>query len=425
MNLGSGHRPIAADDLPPGWAASRIGDACSTLQGGRLRLTKGENYQSSGFPAYSAAGQDGFVGVSEFAQAGVVLSAIGANCGRCFYASGQWTTLANVQAILPDATRLSAKFLFHRANMDGFWPRSGSAQPFIKPSDVLRCWIAHPRDVAEQSRIALVLDTVDEEIAKTAAVMAKLRQVRAGLLHDLLSRGLDAHGQLRDPLAHPEQFQDSSLGRIPRRWDVRPLQACTSSEITYGIVQAGPHVEGGLPYIRTGDMAGDRLVVDQMLRTTPEIAARFRRSRVQTGEIVCAIRATVGKVLLVPPELDGANLTQGTARIAPKEGVDGTFLLWALRSDQAQRAIAREVKGTTFFEITLADLRKIEIAIPRDPQEQGRIAATIQGMEALLANEAHAMVKLRNLKSGLMTDLLTGRVRVPETLRSAPSVDKS
>jgi type I restriction enzyme S subunit len=59
---------------------------------------------------------------------------------------------------------------------------------------------------------------VDEAIAKTEAVIAKLRQVRAGLLHDLLTRGFDEHGQLRDPIAHPEQFQDSPLGRIPRGW---------------------------------------------------------------------------------------------------------------------------------------------------------------------------------------------------------------
>ena len=66
-----------------------------------------------------------------------------------------------------------------------------------------------------------MLDTVDEAIAKTEAVIAKLKQVRAGMLHDLLTRGLDEHGQLRDPVAHPEQFQDSPLGLIPKDWEVR------------------------------------------------------------------------------------------------------------------------------------------------------------------------------------------------------------
>ena len=76
----------------------------------------------------------------------------------------------------------------------------------------------------EQTRIAAVLDTVDEAIAKTEAVIAKLKQVRAGLFHDLLTRGLDEHGQLRDPVAHPEHFQDSPLGRIPKEWEVGPFR---------------------------------------------------------------------------------------------------------------------------------------------------------------------------------------------------------
>jgi len=80
-----------------------------------------------------------------------------------------------------------------------------------------------PRNV--QAYVATVLDTVDEAITKTEAVIAKLKQVRAGLLHDLLTRGLDEHGQLRDPIAHPEQFKDSPLGRIPREWMVSPLFA--------------------------------------------------------------------------------------------------------------------------------------------------------------------------------------------------------
>lgn len=71
----------------------------------------------------------------------------------------------------------------------------------------------------EQSRIAAVLDTVDAAIAQIEAIIAKLKQMRAGLLHDLLTRGLDEHGQLRPPPAEaPRLYQDSPLGKIPREW---------------------------------------------------------------------------------------------------------------------------------------------------------------------------------------------------------------
>src|SRR5690625_5192544 len=72
----------------------------------------------------------------------------------------------------------------------------------------------------EQRRIARVLDTVDAAIRQTEAVIAKLKQVKAGLLHDLLTRGLDENGELRDPVRHPEQFKDSPLGRVPKEWEV-------------------------------------------------------------------------------------------------------------------------------------------------------------------------------------------------------------
>ncbi len=98
-----------------------------------------------------------------------------------------------------------------------------------------------------------VLDTVDEAIAKTEAVIAKLKQVRAGLLHDLLTRGLDEHGQLRDPIAHPDQFQDSPVGRIPRPWEARTL-AGLCSYIGSGVTPRGGqdvYTREGVVFIRS------------------------------------------------------------------------------------------------------------------------------------------------------------------------------
>src|SRR5690606_8239754 len=91
---------------------------------------------------------------------------------------------------------------------------------------------------------------------------------------------------------------------------------------------------------------------------------------VRAGEIVMAIRATVGKVLPVPRDLDGANLTQGTARISPNSKTDGMFLLWAIRHSRVQKAIQLEIKGTTFAEITLGALRQVPVAAPLGLEEQ-------------------------------------------------------
>lgn len=70
----------------------------------------------------------------------------------------------------------------------------------------------------EQRRIAFVLDTVEGAIRQTGAVIEKLTKIKAGLLMDLLTRGIGGDGKLRNPARHPEQFQASPLGRIPRDW---------------------------------------------------------------------------------------------------------------------------------------------------------------------------------------------------------------
>src|SRR5260370_32992371 len=109
-------------------------------------------------------------------------------------------------------------------------------------------------------------------------------------------------------------------------------------------------------------MGGESIAGAGLVRTSSAIARSYRRSSVSSGDIVFALRATVGKVLPVTPALDGANLTQGTAKISPGPATDSTFLLWAIRSSNVQSQIRLQQKGTTFMEITLGDLRSIELA---------------------------------------------------------------
>ncbi len=83
----------------------------------------------------------------------------------------------------------------------------------LKYRDYLRS-VLKLAPLREQKLISVVLDTIDEGIRNTEQIIAKLGQVKQGLLHDLLTRGIDDNGELRDPTRHPEQFKDSALGRI-------------------------------------------------------------------------------------------------------------------------------------------------------------------------------------------------------------------
>jgi type I restriction enzyme S subunit len=195
----------------------------------------------------------------------------------------------------------------------------------------------------EQKRIAEMLDKADALRGKRRVALALL---------NTLTQTIFLH-----------MFGDPSTN--PKKWPVRQLQEVVKEGtiVTYGIVQAGDEFPGGVPYIRTGDIVDGEIVTEGLRHTDPQIAARFARSRVSAGDIVMSIRATVGTTSLVPDEIDGANLTQGTARIAPGRWTDRLYLLSYLRAPGTQHWISRQIKGATFREITLARLRELPVAL--------------------------------------------------------------
>ena len=179
---------------------------------------------------------------------------------------------------------------------------------------------------------------------------------------------------------------------IPEGWQSVPLADIAKSKIVYGIVQAGPHDPTGVPYLKSSDIGG-QIDCSSLQRTAPEIHQRFARSTVVPGDIVISLRGNIGDTSIVPDELAEANLTQGTARISVAEDFDRDFVFFQLASFDVQRRIHSVTKGSTFVEITLEDLRKIEIPVPQCRRQQRYIADlfldwnhAIETVEALIAN---------------------------------------
>lgn len=266
----------------------------------------------------------------------------------------------------------------------------------------------------EQTHITAILDTVDAAIAQTEAVIAKHKHIRAGLLHDLLTRGLDEHGQLRDPVARLEQFQDSNLGLIPREWEVLTLEQLTDPQapICYGIVQVHDYVADGVFVLAIRDILGDYMT--GLHKTAASIDANYARSRVHPGDVLISIKGTIGRVGLVPPHYVG-NISRDLARVRPGKRVVPEFLMHVLRSPLGQKTLERAQVGTTRAELSIAPLKRLKFALP-PVSEQQLIAEILNGQDDLIGRYERERGKLCQLKSGLMTDLLTGHVRVPEDI---------
>jgi type I restriction enzyme, S subunit len=242
-----------------------------------------------------------------------------------------------------DSTALLQEFLpfvlsaerFHRYAIAN---SRGSVNPYLNWGELAAYEFDLP-PLDEQERLADLLWAVEHHRRAVAKCMAKAVELRVSFVENLLDSGTEGRARLGDLVQ-------------------------TDVPITYGIVQAGPEVEGGVPYVRVSDMTNGVLTLDGMKRTSPTIAAKFARSRVQTGDLVVALRGRTGLTLRVPDELDGANLTQGTARVAvDADVVDVDYVAAVMNSSWMATEIGRKAKGSTFTELTLSALR--DLPVPR------------------------------------------------------------
>ena len=266
----------------------------------------------------------------------------------------------------------------------------------------------------EQEQIAIFIDhetaKIDALIAEQQRLIELLQEKRQAVISHAVTKGLNPDAPMKDSGV-------GWLGEVPEHWEVKELKSLRkpSTCITYGIVQAGPHVEDGIPYIRTSDMSGDALPMEGYLKTSHEIDGSYARSKVASGDLVIAIRASVGKVLVVPGFLDGANLTQGTAKFSPAANVDVRFVEYAFSASFLKAAIDVVSKGATFLEITLDALRRLRFPVPPH-QEQIEIVASLASKVAslndLVEDAKRAVKLLQERRSALISAAVTGQIDV-------------
>ena len=117
------------------------------------------------------------------------------------------------------------------------------------------------------------------------------------------------------------------------------------------------HVPDGVPYVKVRDMRKGRLTLDALQRTAPEISAKYPRSVLKGGDLLIAIRGTFGRVVEVPAELEGGNITQDSARLDLSRAIDARYVKVALLSPVLQTYFKRVSRGVAVKGVNIADLR--------------------------------------------------------------------
>lgn len=194
---------------------------------------------------------------------------------------------------------------------------------------------------------------------------------------------------------------------------ITPLDTFVSKDapICYGILKPGDHYEGGIPVIKVKNIVGGIILEDDLLKTTPEIHAQYKRAEVKEGDILLTIRGTTGRVAIVPNSLNGANITQDTARIRVSSNDESLYIFYALQSFNVQQQITLNTVGQAVKGINIAEVKKLNIYHPI-LDEQKKIAQILSTWDQAILSTEKLLENSQQQKKALMQQLLTGKKRL-------------
>ncbi|MBK7052384.1 MAG: restriction endonuclease subunit S [Rhodoferax sp.] len=279
----------------------------------------------------------------------------------------------------------------------------------------------YPPSRNEQSKIAEILSTVDQAIEQTEALIAKQQRIKTGLMQDLLTRGIDEHGQLRTEQTHA--FKDSPLGRIPVEWEVARLGevADISAGVTLGKSYEGPDTVA-LPYLRVANVQDGYLDLSEM-KSIRVPNNHLEKYALKVGDVLMNEGGDfdkLGRGAVWRGQVPVCLHQNHVFKVRPhNETLASDFLAAVSESTYGKSFFMMASKqSTNLASINSTQLKAFPIPLP-DYQEQIRIQTQFNRLAEVLNGSAAELKKQRSLKVALMQDLLTGRKRVTDLLEPA------
>ena len=290
-------------------------------------------------------------------------------------------------------TKLDARYTLHflrlgHVRLAGERRMTGSAGQRRVPENFLAKLEIPLPPLAEQRQIAEVLDRAEALRAKRRAALSQLDSLTQSLFLDLFG----------DPIKNPHGFP------------VRPMIELIDPQrpISYGILMPGPDQAEGVKYVRVTDMKNGGIELSGIRKTTEAMSNSFRRSLLKPADLLMSIRGHVGRFAVIPPELDGANITQDSARLAIV-GASSVYVRECLRTEGFQRWMAKHTKGVAVRGINLGDVKLMPILLPPRPA-QDKFARQANAVEALKTAQRASLAELDALFATLQHRAFRGEL---------------
>jgi len=274
----------------------------------------------------------------------------------------------------------------------------------------------------EQAAIVQLIDHADRRIRRyirlKRKLIALLNEQKQAIINQAVTRGLDPHVKLK-----PSGVE--WLGDVPEHFSVLPLKRLIrrGSSISYGIVQPGLHLPGGVPFLQTTNISKRLLSADALQCTSASIAAAYPRSRLKGGDVVLGIRASIGAAHVVPNELTDANLSRGIARIVPGPMIQADYLVMFLRSRATSAFWDIAKQGTTFNEVSIDTVRQLPVVVPPLSEQQSIVRGILElcsPLDTAIASAESEISLIQEYRTRLIADVVTGKLDVREAAANLP-----
>jgi type I restriction enzyme S subunit len=296
--------------------------------------------------------------------------------------------------VRPRANKLDARYTLHflrRGNvrLAGERRMTGSAGQRRVPENFLAKLEIPLPPLAEQRRIAEVLDRAEALRAKRRAALAQLDSLTQSLFLDLFG----------DPATNPKGFPKKRLAELVRDDDT----------INYGVVQPGDDLDEGVPLVRVGDLIEGKVRHSELKRIAPSIEAAYKRSRLRGDEILVSCVGSIGVVALANESVKGFNIARAVARIPLAESASRLFMAAYLSTDFVQRYFTNELRTVSQPTLNIKQLSETIVVLP--PIElQREFARRVTAVETLKTTQRASLAELDALFATLQHRAFRGEL---------------
>jgi len=402
-----GYKQTEIGVIPKEWSVLKLQDCASFLDHKRIPIKDSDRKKMRGsYPYYGASGIIDYVDSYIFDGTYILLGEDGANIidrssRLAFIVNGKCWINNHAHVILPTPS-IDIYFLseyLESIKYDEY--NTGTAQPKLNREKCNGIPIAVP-SLNEQKRIAEALSDVDSMISSLEKLIAKKKAVKQGAMQELLT------GKKRLP-GFTGEWKEHILGDLCYLI-TKQTGFDYTNEIKPSLVDINSN--GTLPFIQNKDFCGKIINIQTDYYIPYDVAIKYPRILLDETCLLISLSGRIGNVGLYEKS-NGLSFIGGAVGICRfNDEKNAEWCMLYLQSSSGQKQIFECQKSGAQHNLTVEDVRKLVVKLPATLEEQTAIASILSDMDSEIEALEQKLDKTRQIKQGMMQQLLTGKIRL-------------